>query len=159
MAEFADALAAKRPSPAGVAACAVAGALGASLFLKVLEITGSRPEPRERVRELEAALRTAADDDAAVVRRLLEERDAGAMADAVAIPLRAARAAVEALELSAPLAAELTGHLAADLAAGRALLGGAVRGILACVEANLRIAPDEGAAAEARALAARAFPE
>ncbi len=156
MAEFADALAANRPSPAGVAACAVSAALGASIILKVLTISGKGPQALGRLRGLEGQLRRAADNDAAIVRRLLEERDRSAMQDAIAIPLSAARAAVEALELSAPVAPELTGHLAADLAAGRSLLEGAVRGIVACVEANLRMAPDPVAAAEVRAVGERA---
>lgn len=155
LAEFARRLASKQPAPAGVAALAVAAALGVNLLLKVLAISGRRPDVASRGRLIEAGLRAAADQDTAAVQRLIGERDEGAMREAIEIPLRAARLAADALEACRQAAPELSGPLAADLAAAASLLDGAARGILACVDANLGMAPDESAADQVRQLRGR----
>jgi formiminotetrahydrofolate cyclodeaminase len=152
---FAGQVASKQPAPAGVAAAAVAAALAVNLLIKVLAISGRRADLAERARRIETGLRAAADEDAAIVQRLIGERDPAAMREAIEIPIRAARLAAEALEACRDAAPELSGHLAADLAAAAALLEGSARGILACVEANLRIAPDETAADRVRELRGR----
>jgi formiminotetrahydrofolate cyclodeaminase len=52
--------------------------------------------------------------------------------------MRAARAAVTGLELCAKASAVVKAALAADLGAAHALLAGALRAILICIDANLK---------------------
>ena len=149
LADFADALASRDPAPAGVAAAAVAATLGASLLIKVLEIRKQRPEIVSEARTLIAELRNAADADCAAIRQSLQSQEA------IQAPLRAARAAVRAIDLCAEAAPSITGLLAADLQVGETLLRAAASAILLCLDANLKRAPAAEAAAEVQSLRAR----
>ena len=158
LASFSDSVAATRPAPAGVAAAAVAAELGISLLIKTLAITGGQDELLEAARREAAHLRGAADDDIGAVMAYMSARDADALRQAIEAPLRAARAAVTGLELCAKASGAVKTALAADLGAAQALLAGALRAILICIDANLQGREDEhrDAVAERHAIEDRA---
>jgi formiminotetrahydrofolate cyclodeaminase len=158
LASFSDSVAATRPAPAGVAAAAVAAELGISLLIKGLAITGGQDELLNAARLKAAHLRGAADDDIGAVMAYMQTRDAAALRQAIEAPMRTARAAVAGLELCAKASGKVKPALAADLAAAQALLTGALRAILFCIDANLRGCEDEhrDAVAERRAIEDRA---
>jgi len=131
---FSDSVAATRPAPAGVAAAAVAADLGIGLLIKTLAITGGHDDLLAAARKESAHLRGAADDDVGAVMEYMHARDAGTLRRTIEAPLRAARAAVMGLELSKK--ASVKPALAADLGAAQALLAGALRAILICIDAN-----------------------
>lgn len=145
----ADEVAGRQPAPAGVAAAAVAATLGVSLLMKTLVISGQRPDLLSAARKIAAELRAAADADCAAIRTSLRSPEA------MQIPLGAARAVIRALDLCAEAEPLVSGLLGADLRAGRELLIGAARAILACAEANLVKQPSPEAAAEVAALSGR----
>jgi len=153
---FCDLVAGQSPAPAGVASAAMTADLGLSLLIKTLAITGKRPDLMDAARRESARLREAAAEDIAAVHELMRSHDAEAMLRAIEIPMRAARAAAIGIDLSVEAASEVSGLLAADTGAAAALLCGALRAILICVEANLRAQPSEELAAECRTLEARA---
>ncbi|MBZ5636305.1 MAG: cyclodeaminase/cyclohydrolase family protein [Acidobacteriia bacterium] len=156
LASFSDSVAATRPAPAGVAAAAVAAELGISLLIKTIAITGGNNELLDAARRESAHLRGAADDDIGAVMAYMSSRDAAALRQAIEAPLRAARAAVAGLEFSAK--ASVKPSLAADLGAAQALLSGALRAILICIDANLHGREEEhrDAVAERQAIEDRA---
>jgi formiminotetrahydrofolate cyclodeaminase len=158
LASFSDSVAATRPAPAGVAAAAVAAELGISLLIKGLAITGGQDELLNAARLSASHLRGAADDDIGAVMAYMQTRDAAALRQAIEAPMRTARAAVAGLELCAKASGKVKPALAADLAAAQALLTGALRAILICIDANLRGCEDEhrDAVAERRAIEDRA---
>lgn len=138
LASFSDSVAATRPAPAGVAAAAVSAEVGISLLIKALAITGgSNHELLEAARRERTHLRGAADDDIGAVMAYMLARDAAALHQAIAAPLEAARAAVAGLELCAKASGGVKPALAADVGAAQALLAGALRAILICIDANL----------------------
>jgi len=158
LASFSDSVAATRPAPAGVAAAAVTAELGMGLLIKAIAITGGHGELVDAARSEAAHLRGAADEDIGAVMEYLHARDAAALRQAIEAPLRAARAAVAGLELCATASSVVKPALTADLGAAQALLAGALRAILLCVEANLRGREEQHpeAAAEHRAMEAQA---
>jgi formiminotetrahydrofolate cyclodeaminase len=121
-----DEVAARQPAPAGVAAAAIAATL-----------------------EIAAELRAAADADCEAIRGSLTSPEA------MNVPIRAARAAIQALALCNEAAPSVSGLLGADLRAGRELLSGAARAILTCIDANLEKRPSAETAAEVNALRTR----
>ncbi len=133
LAEFQSEVAAAQPAPAGVAVACVTAALGVSLLVKVLRITGKRPELLEPALLLIEELQAAADADAAAVRAYIQTRNKQAMQD---IPARAAHLMAEASTLCAEAAQSVTGLIAADVAAAAALVRGAMFAITACMSAN-----------------------
>jgi formiminotetrahydrofolate cyclodeaminase len=155
---FSDAVAATRPAPAGVAGAAVSGELGIGLLIKTLAITGGPGELADAARLQRAHLRGAADDDIGAVTAYMRSRDAAALRQAIEAPMRAARAAVAGLELCAKASGTVKSSLTADLGAAQALLGGALRAILICIDANLHGREEEhrDALAERKAIEARA---
>jgi formiminotetrahydrofolate cyclodeaminase len=158
LASFSESVAATRPAPAGVAAAAVAAELGIGLLIKALAITGGHVDLVDAARSEAAHLRGAADEDIGAVMEYLHARDAAALRQAIEAPMRAARAAVAGLELCRKASRVVKPALAADLGAAQALLAGALRAILLCVEANLRGREEQhpAAAAERQAIEARA---
>lgn len=158
LASFSDSVGATRPAPAGVAAAAIAAELGISLLIKTLAITGGNAELTDAARLERAHLRGAADDDVGAVMAYMQTRDAAALRQAIEAPLRAARAAVTGLELCAKASGAVKSSLTADLGAAQALLAGALRAILICIDANLHGREEEhrGAVAERQAIEDRA---
>jgi formiminotetrahydrofolate cyclodeaminase len=149
LASFGSRLAEPQPMPAGVAAASVTASLGLALFLKVVAIASKRqPIPglatvaKRHLLDLESVI---ARDTAAFERY----RQAGpnekklAAAEAVTIPLRAAHATAGGLELCSEALQQVDGWIAADLRAAAALLHGALKALLACVNANLARLPLE----------------
>ena len=116
---------------------AVSGELGIGLLIKTLAITGGPGELADAARLQRAHLRGAADDDIGAVTAYMRSRDAAALRQAIEAPMRAARAAVAGLELCAKASGTVKSSLTADLGAAQALLGGALRAILICIDANL----------------------
>lgn len=155
---FSDAVAATRPAPAGVAVAAVSAELGIGLLIKTLAITGGHGELVDAARLQRAHLRGAADDDIGAVMAYMQSRDAAALRQAIEAPMRAARAVVAGLELSAKASGTVKSSLTADLRAAQALLTGALRAILICIDANLSGREEEhrDALAERKAIEARA---
>ena len=145
---FYDELSSKQPAPAGVAAAAVSARLGIALLIKVLEIRRQPAARIETARREAAILKQAAEDD---IQALTAEHPAFS----VEIPMRAARAATAGLQLCANTAGSIRGMIAADLGAAAALLAGAARAILLCVEFNLSRTPSEAVAAECLQLGER----
>jgi len=145
----ADDVAGRTPAPAGVASASIAATLAVSLLIKMLEISGKRRDLRDEVQRLSAELREAADADCAAIRDSLQSTEA------MNVPMRAARAAFHGLDLFNQAAPSITGVLAADVRAGRELLAGAARAILACIDGNLERRPSPEMAAEVIALRAR----
>ena len=133
LAEFQSEVAAAQPAPAGVAVACVTAALGLSLLVKVLRITGQRPELLEPALRLIEELRSAADADVAAVHAYIQTRSKHAMLD---VPARAAHAVAEASTLCAEASQSVTGLIAADVASAGALLRGAMTAINACLSAN-----------------------
>jgi formiminotetrahydrofolate cyclodeaminase len=158
LATFSDSVAATRPAPAGVAAAAVAAELGISLLIKTLAITGGQDELLNAARKESAHLRGAAGDDIGAVMAYMQARDAVALRQAIEAPLRAARATVAGLELCAKASSVVKASLTADLRSAQALLAGALRAILNCIDANLQGREDEhrDAVAERQAIEDRA---
>jgi len=158
LASFSDSVGATRPAPAGVAAAAVAAELGISLLIKTLAITGGQDELLNAARRERAQLRGAADDDIGAVMAYMQTRDAAALRQAIEAPLRAARATVAGLEFCGKASKTVKSSLAADLAAAQALLSGALRAILICIDANLNGREEEhrDAVAERQAIEDRA---
>jgi formiminotetrahydrofolate cyclodeaminase len=138
LASFSDSVSATRPAPAGVAAAAVAAELGMSLMIKAMSITGGHDELVGAARRESARLRGAADEDIGAVMAYMSTRDAAALRQAIDAPLRAARAAVTGLELCGQASSGVKPALVADLRAAQALLSGALRAILICIDANLQ---------------------
>jgi len=138
LSSFSDAVAATRPAPAGVTAAAVAAELGISLMIKAMSITGGHDDLVEAARREKAHLRGAADEDVGAVMEFMHSRDAAALRQAIEAPMRAARGAVGALELCVRASAAVKPSLAVDQAAAEALIAGALRAILMCIDANLK---------------------
>jgi len=155
---FSDAVAATRPAPAGVSAAAVVAELGMCLMIKAMSITGGHADLVEAARLEAAHLRGAADDDIGAVMEFMHGRDAATLRQAIEAPMRAARAAVAALELCVRASGAVKPSLAVDQRAAEALIAGALRAILMCIDANLRGHEEEhhDAAVERQVLEARA---
>jgi formiminotetrahydrofolate cyclodeaminase len=121
-----------------VAAAAVAAELGIGLLIKTLAITGGQVDLMVAARRESAHLRGSADDDIGAVMAYMQARDIAALRQAIEAPMRAARAAVAGLELCAKASTAVKPALLADLFAAQALLAGALRAILICIDANLK---------------------
>jgi formiminotetrahydrofolate cyclodeaminase len=149
LAEFADGLAAKQPAPAGVAAAAVAGAFGASLFIKVLEIR--RPDEQALARQLAIMRAAVADFHLAAEADIdaVQSRDRSRMMEA---PVEVARTAVRTLGMIAGARGQIRGPLGADVTAAAMLVAGAGRAALACAIVNLKTSRPEPVPAEIAAL-------
>jgi formiminotetrahydrofolate cyclodeaminase len=131
----------------GVATAAMAASAALDLLSNVIEIS----KPAEQAdwanaarSEADTLRRTAAEDVAAYNRYLQRSRSSAtaedmqsALRETIEVPMRAARAAAKGLELCASMAGRAKASVAADLGVAAALLVGAVRGILLCVDANL----------------------
>ena len=128
------------------------------LMIKAMSITGGHDELVNAARRESARLRGAADDDIGAVMEFIGVHDAAAKRHAIEAPLRAARAAVAGLELCARASSAVKKSLAVDQAAAEALIVGALKAILMCINANLRghenDYPDE--VAESKAIEDRA---
>lgn len=131
--EFQTEVAAAQPAPAGVAVACVTAALGLSLLVKVLRITGQRPDLLEGALRLITDLQADADADVAAVRDYIQTRSKHAIHD---VPARAAHSVAEASTLCAEASESVTGLIAADVAAAAAILRGAMFAITACMSAN-----------------------
>jgi formiminotetrahydrofolate cyclodeaminase len=137
----------------GVAVSAMAARLAMELLAKVIEVSkpaqldvwlvGARGEAEK--------LQRAADEDVVAYNNYLESRRNSvgaeelrrALRGTIEVPMVAARAAVAGIELCVAVSESVRGSVAADLGASAALLDGAVRGMMLCIEANLRAAGDD----------------
>ena len=135
---FSDALAATRPAPAGVTAAAVVAELGMCLMIKAMSITGGHNDLVDTARREAAELRGAADQDVGAVMEFVHARDADTLRQAIEAPMRAARGAVAGLELCVRASSAVKPSLAVDQRAAEALIAGALRAILMCIDANVR---------------------
>jgi formiminotetrahydrofolate cyclodeaminase len=126
-------IAAAKPAPAGVATACVTAALGLSLLIKVLRITGQCGNRLPPAEHLIAELRAIADADVNAVYAYIQTRNATGLRE---VPERALRAARQAVDLCAQTAPHITGLISADVAAASALLEGSIKAIEACIAAN-----------------------
>lgn len=168
--ELTERLASRQPIPGGGSASAIAGAMGAALVAMVVELSIGRPDAAGHAQELaeigeaaqrrrEALLELAAEDAAAYqavvdARRLPKDTDqerrtrglamTASMRDAAEAPLRAARGALEVLELAARVAPIGNPNAASDAGVAAQLASAAVRGCALNVRINLPyLAKDE----------------
>jgi formiminotetrahydrofolate cyclodeaminase len=127
-------------------------------MIKAMSITGGHDELVNAARQEAAHLRGAADDDVGAVLEFMRDRDAAARRQAIEAPMRSARAAVVSLELCVRASAAVKPSLAVDQLAAEALIAGALRAILLCINANLkgREAEYPDALAEAKSIEDRA---
>jgi methenyltetrahydrofolate cyclohydrolase len=163
--EFREGIAAGNSITGAVAVSAVSGALAATVLQMVLEVA-ARKHPSPGLESLIAATRDvanklarSADEDRAAYAAFCEtlklpktttaeqaarqQARARALRRATQVPLEAARAAAQAIELCAAAAPFAAGAIAADIGGAAALLAGAVRAILVSVDANLRQLEDQ----------------
>lgn len=127
-------------------------------MIKAMSITGGHDDLVEAARREAAHLRGAADDDVGAVLEFVHDRDAAARRQAIEAPMRGARAAVASLELCVKASAAVKPSLAVDQLAAEALIAGALRAILLCINANLKGRETEypDAVAEAKSIEDRA---
>ena len=158
LAAFSEALASTSPAPAGVTAAAVVAELGISLMIKAMSITGGHAELIGAARLEATHLRAAAHDDVGAVLNSIRIRDSASRRQAIDAPMRAARAAVASLELCVRASAAVKPSLAVDQRAAEALIAGALRAILMCIDANVKGHEDEysDAIAERKSIGDRA---
>jgi formiminotetrahydrofolate cyclodeaminase len=133
MEEFQESIAAAKPAPAGVATAAATAAMGLSLLLKVLKITGKCPELIEPSEKLIPQLREVADADVDAVSAYIERRETRGLRE---VPEQALKLVDEAAHLCAQATPHITGLIAADAMAAKALLGGSAAAIRVCIAAN-----------------------
>lgn len=131
--EFQRDVAAAKPAPAGVATACVSAALGLSLLIKVLRITGQRSDLLPRAERKTEELRAIADADVDAVYAYIQTRNASGLREVPARALSATRRAIDLCDQSAP---SISGLIAADVAAAKAILQGALSAIEACITAN-----------------------
>ncbi len=118
----------------GVYTAAMAASDALELLASVLKISGAEPGSREAAKREAENLQAAAEEDVAAYNRYLLDRDPR---PTIEIPIRAAQAVSAGIELCAAAKGTVKRSVAADLGVAAALLDGALRGILLCVEANL----------------------
>ncbi len=133
MEEFQESIAAGKPSPAGVATAAATAAMGLSLLIKVLRITGKCPELIDPALKLTGELRDVADADVEAVSLYIEKRESRGLQE---VPRRALLLVDEAAKLCGEATPHITGLIAADVMAAKALLGGSAAAIRVCIAAN-----------------------
>lgn len=169
LADVLDRIAAPTPAPAGGAAAAIAGALGASVSAMVASLPRTRhgtPDERTRLdlaaRELGAhrvALARLADEDTAVVQALMSaarlphttapetgarrEALAAATREATRVPLETSRLCAEALERTRDVAAMGARVAVSDVLVAIGLLKAAADGAASNVRANIEGMDDE----------------
>ncbi|HXP83718.1 MAG TPA: cyclodeaminase/cyclohydrolase family protein [Bryobacteraceae bacterium] len=131
----------------GVATAAVAASLALDLLSKVIEV--SKPVQQDEwlaaARREADTLRRAADEDVTAYNVYLQcartsagpEEQERALRGTIEVPMNAARAAVAGIELCVAMADSVRASVTADLGVAAALLAGAVRGMMLCVDANL----------------------
>jgi methenyltetrahydrofolate cyclohydrolase len=151
---FRDRVASTEPTPAGVSVAAISASLGLALIEKVLRIVSQRKGfagDRARLGQLADAAQAGsarvvhyADEDVAVFNEYLASRRAkdaratgDALRNAIEVPLKIARSAVDGLDLCAAAAGFAHAPLAADLGAAAEILAGAVRATLLSVDSNV----------------------
>jgi formiminotetrahydrofolate cyclodeaminase len=133
MEEFQESVAAAKPAPAGVATSAATAALGLSLLIKVLKITGKCEELVEPAQKLVIDLREVADADVEAVSAYIQKRETRGLRE---VPERALELVTQSAELCGKAAPHITGLIAADVMAAKALLGGSAAAIRVCIAAN-----------------------
>jgi len=131
--DFQESIAAAKPAPAGVATAAATAAMGLSLLIKVLRITGKCPELIEPSLELVIDLREVSDADVEAVSAYIERRETRGLKE---VPEQALKLVDEAAHFCAQAAPQITGLIAADVMAAKALLGGSAAAIRVCIAAN-----------------------
>ncbi len=172
LAEFRDRTASADPTPGGGSAAMVGAAIGLGLVLMALRVTARRKDAdtsalapliesgERRLAELSAY----ADADIAVfdaymaalrLPRGTEEEKAArrkamhkAAIAATEMPLNAAQAILEGLDVARQAAGAAHPNILSDVAAGAALLFGALTAVLCSVDINLKSLADDPAAAD-----------
>lgn len=171
LAEFRDRTASDAPTPGGGAAAMVTGAMGVALVLMALRVSAKRPESTSALTPLIASgerlldqLSDYADADIAVfdaymaALKLPRDSDADKQARrealaqariaATEVPLNAAQATLEALDLAHQAVHAAHEGIVSDVAAGAAVLHGALTAVLCSVDINLKGMQDATAAAD-----------
>lgn len=170
-AKLLDATASDAPTPGGGAVATASAALGVGLVLMALRVTARKRQGEdtlgppieagvrlmEQLTELADAdtavfqgymdalkLPRATDDEKAARRTALQQ----AARDATEVPLTAAQTMLEALTLAAKASALSDGGIVSDVAAGAALLHGALTAVLYNVDINLKSLKDADAVAD-----------
>src|SRR5579863_432289 len=134
------------PVPASVAISAVTASLALALLAKVISIAGKKKNLDallDAARNGSTRLKELADDDILAFNQYMDCKRQGqdltaAIRKAIEVPMDAARSAVRGLSLCAQTAGTIQGLTAADVGGAAALLSGAVRAMLLCVDVNIR---------------------
>lgn len=150
MADFARAVASRRPVPGSGSVAAAAGALGAGLASMALRApAGEGAAESAAIAEHMEALLGCVDDDARAFAELLEARRRGeglvaALERSIEVPRALAARALSALELFVPALATVRPALASEADLSLHLLAAAVRGGVVTARANLGLLADSG---------------
>jgi formiminotetrahydrofolate cyclodeaminase len=167
--EFRDRTASDAPTPGGGSAAMVSATIGLGLVLMALRVTARRPETGDALMPLIesgerriAELSGHADADIAVFEAYMQalrmprgtdaekaaRREALAQATIAAteVPLNAAQSALEGLDLACQAVHVAHANIVSDVAAGAALLHGAVTAVLYSVDINLKSIADAAVA-------------
>ncbi len=146
---FAAALGSRTPSPGGGAVAALAGSMGAGLLLMIAEYSewpAGAEDPRPCLRELSNTLLKLAQEDAeayagySAARGKRKDDQAGyakALEAITTVPLKAAEAAVEALERIAPVLGRAPKWFGGDAAIAASSLKVCYQGALVLCRMNL----------------------
>ena len=161
-----DTFSSKEPLPAGAAAAALTGALGAALLAKMARIGGLRDEAASGLVAVCPRLLALADEDSRAYAQVLaalrlpkttpvemEARRATlgpAMQAATAVPLEMLRACRDAARLAPEVAEAAPAATAADVSVALELLRAAAAGASGSVDANLGALRDREFAEEVR---------
>lgn len=171
LAEFRDCTASADPTPGGGSAAMVGGAIGMGLVLMALRVSAGKVEDAAALSPLIEAgdrlmdeLSRHADADIVVFDAFMaalklprgsdEEKAArrAALAEAAQaateVPLNAAQSVLESLDIARQAAAVADRGILSDVAAGAAMLNGAVTAVLYNVDINLKSVKDPDAAAD-----------
>ncbi len=171
LAEMRAATASDSPTPGGGSTAMVSAVFGVGLILMALRVSARKAADRQALdplidsgERLMARMGELADADVAVFEQYMAalkrpkatdeekaERRAAlgtAAMDATEVPLTAAQAVVEALDLALRAGEVADAHIVSDVAAGAALLAGAGTAVLYNVDVNLGSVRDAAAAAD-----------
>lgn len=172
---FLDRLASPAPTPAGGAATALAGALGAALVAMACRVTARRdptsvaPQLEVEAEALRARLTALVQEDADAYTAVIEARRAvdderpravrAALARATEIPVEIARAASRVLALCDRLVPAARASTVSDLGVAVSLAAAALEGAALTARVNLRDLDDAALASRTRATLATLLEE
>lgn len=116
----------------------VSANIALALLVKIMDVRGSQQERIKIARKLMEQLHGLAERDIAAVRKYIATRDPEVLQEAIQVPMEAARATTQGVELCVKVARAVTGLISADVGVAATTLTASTRAVLACVDANAR---------------------